>query len=322
MDTLFLMIFAVILFIVGVTSWFAYQVLISTSKREMMRTIGGESSDLSSTTPTRIFIDKEEVESRKLRNPWNALVASLGRKAASAGLDWSGETIIGSSLACAFAGFVLGFVFPLLIFKSVTALVFGILCGWIPLGFIGIKRAQRLAAFEEQFPEALDFIARALRAGHAFSMSLEMLSNDAPEPLSIEFRRIYQEQNLGAPLEVALTGLAERVPIIDVKFFVSAVLLQREAGGNLSEILTNLAHTVRERFRLKGHIKAVTAHARITALVLTAMPVIVLVILQISNPEYLKGFLAFEEGPWMLLGAVAAQTAGYYFMRRLINFRI
>jgi tight adherence protein B len=123
-------------------------------------------------------------------------------------------------------------------------------------------------------------------------------------------------------LEVALTGLAERVPIIDVKFFVSAVLLQRESGGNLSEILTNLAHTVRERFRLKGHIKAVTAHARITALVLTAMPIMVLLILQIRNPEYLKGFLAFEEGPWLLLGGVLAQTIGYLFMRRLINFRI
>lgn len=322
MATLFLLIFMVILFIVGATSWFAYQVLVSTGKREMMRTLGGDSSALSSVLPTRVFIDREQLESRKLRNPWNILVTSLGRRAASAGLDWSGESIIGSSIACACIGVVLGMVFPVLIFKSVTALVFGFLCGWIPLGFMSFKRAQRLAAFEEQFPEALDFIARALRAGHAFSMSLEMLSNDAPEPLSIEFRRIYQEQNLGASLEVTLAGLADRVPIIDVKFFVSAVLLQREAGGNLSEILTNLAHTVRERFRLKGHIRAVTAHARITALVLTAMPVIVLVILQINNPEYLKGFLAFDEGPWMILGAIAAQTVGYFFMRRLINFRI
>lgn len=321
MDTLFLLIFVVILFIVLATSWFAYQVLVSAGKREALRTLGSESD--SATGPAmRVFIDRHQLEARATQNPLSGMIQAVGRRAASAGLDWSGPTVVTISLSCACLGVVIGLLFPVLIFKSVTAVVLGLLFGYAPFGFITFRRSQRLAMFEEQFPEALDFIARALRAGHAFSVSLEMLSNDAPEPLSVEFRRVYQEQNLGAPLEVALTGLAERVPIIDVKFFVSAVLLQREAGGNLSEILTNLAHTVRERFRLKGHIKAVTAHARITALVLTALPIIVLLILQIRNPEYLKGFLAFEEGPWLLLGGILAQTVGYLFMRRLINFRI
>jgi tight adherence protein B len=321
MDTLFLLIFVVILFIVLATSWFAYQVLVSAGKREALRTLGSE-SDPAASPAMSVFIDRRQLEARATNNPLKGLIQAMGRRAASAGLDWSGPTVVTVSLACFCIGVVIGLLFPVLIFKSVSAVVLGLLFGYAPFGFISFRRSQRLAMFEEQFPEALDFIARALRAGHAFSVSLEMLSNDAPEPLSVEFRRIYQEQNLGAPLEVALTGLAERVPIIDVKFFVSAVLLQRESGGNLSEILTNLAHTVRERFRLKGHIKAVTAHARITALVLTAMPIMVLLILQIRNPEYLKGFLAFEEGPWLLLGGVLAQTIGYLFMRRLINFRI
>ena len=112
-----------------------------------------------------------------------------------------------------------------------------------------------------------------MRAGHAFTISLRMVSEDLPEPLGLEFRTLFNEQNLGAPLDTALYNLAERVPLLDVRFFVSAVILQKQTGGNLGEILTRLAHVIRERFRLKGQVKAASAHGRITALVLTIMPV-------------------------------------------------
>jgi tight adherence protein B len=323
MDGLFWTIFAVLLFIVGTTSWFAYQVMVSTRKREVMQQLGGRGTfGAESPAPTNVFIDKSQLKSQADSNPLLSLQRYLGRRAVSAGLDWTGGKVLTAMFGGAAAGVVVGLYYPILIFRSVTAIVLAVFFAVSPLIYISFKRSKRLAMFEEQFPEALDFIARALRAGHAFSMSLEMLANDSPEPLSIEFRRVYQEQNLGSPMETTLLGLAERVPIVDVKFFVSAVLLQREAGGNLSEILTNLAHTVRERFRLKGHIKAATAHARITAVILTALPFVVLLLLQAQNPAYLKGFLAFDEGPWLLLGALAAQVAGYYLMRRLINFRI
>jgi len=322
MNGLFLAIFVVMLGIIGATTWFAFQVAVSGRKREMMSQIGeGRSLDESSSTAS-VFIDRKQLQALASMNPLTALTNLLGRRAVSAGLDWSGTTVICQMAAASAAGVVFAWLYPLLIFRWLSAVVFGFVCAWIPLGYISSRRAKRLAQFEEQFPEALDFIARALRAGHAFSVSLEMLANDAPEPLSIEFRRVYQEQNLGAPMETTLYGLAERVPILDVKFFVSAVLLQRESGGNLSEILMNLAHTVRERFQLKGHIKAATAHARITALILTVLPVIVLLILQVRSPNYIKGFLAFKEGPWMLLGALAGQVTGYMIMRKLINFRI
>jgi len=148
-----------------------------------------------------------------------------------------------------------------------------------------------------------------------------MLANEAPEPLSSEFRRVFQEQNLGMPLENSLAGLAQRVPLVDVKFFVSAVLLQREAGGNLSEILESLAHTVRERFRLKGHVMAATASARITAIILSLIPLFVFVSLQLQSPDYI-GILAKDPiGPWLLLFAVGGQFLGYLLMRKLINFR-
>ena len=124
---------------------------------------------------------------------------------------------------------------------------------------------------EEQFPEALDFLARSMRAGHAFSISLEMLGEEMADPLGQEFRALFNEQNLGAPLEIALRNFTERVPLLDVRFFTSSVMLQKQTGGNLSEILSRLAYVIRERFRLKGQVKAASAHGRLTATILTLL---------------------------------------------------
>ncbi len=126
------------------------------------------------------------------------------------------------------------------------------------------KRTARLRRFEELFPDSLEFVSRSMRAGHAFSVSLEMIHREFQEPLSGEFRRTFEEHNLGLPLDVALQKLAKRVPSLDVHFFVSAVLLQKRTGGNLAEILDKLAYVIRERFKLRGRIRAVSAHGRMT----------------------------------------------------------
>ena len=173
-----------------------------------------------------------------------------------------------------------------------TAPVLMVLLGSLPILYLRRQRDKRLAAFEEQFPEALDFLARSMRAGHAFTISLKMVSEDSPEPLGLEFRTLFNEQNLGAPLDVALYNLAERVPLLDVRFFVSAVVLQKQTGGNLGEILTQLAHLIRERFRLKGQVKASSAHGRTTALVLTIMPVATTVLMFWLAPGYLQSMIA------------------------------
>ncbi|HEY3441783.1 MAG TPA: type II secretion system F family protein [Paludibaculum sp.] len=219
-------------------------------------------------------------------------------------------------------GGIIGWNVPIVILPPVTAAVLAAILGFSPLMVISSKRNKRMKQYVEQFPEALDFIARAIRAGHAFSVSLEMLAAESPEPSRGEWQRVFREHNLGSPLENALVGMAERVPLIDVKFFVSAVILQREAGGNLSEILTNLASTVRERFRLKGHIQAATAHARITALILTALPIIVLLGLQIRSPSYLKVFWNTTDGQLLLLGAFLGQIIGYLLMRKVTDIRV
>ena len=151
------------------------------------------------------------------------------------------------------------------------------------------KRKKRLDALEEQFPEALDFLARSMRAGHAFSISLQMVGEEIVDPLGQEFRTLFNEQNLGAPLDIALRNFTDRVPLLDCRFFTSSVLLQKQTGGNLSEILSRLAYVIRERFRLKGQVKAASAHGRLTATILTLLPVATMLGLLVVAPGYLQG---------------------------------
>ncbi len=192
------------------------------------------------------------------------------------------------------------------------------------LPYLRVRRARnkRLRAFEQQFPEALDFLARAMRAGHAFSISLEMLSEETPPPLGQEFRKVFSEHNLGLPIETALGNLVSRVPLIDVSFFVSAVLLQRETGGNLSEILTKLAAVIRDRFKIKGQVAAASAHGRITGTILTLMPVALMLGLMIVAPRYLKSMADDPDGRLLIGGAIIGILLGHYCIRRIIDIKV
>jgi tight adherence protein B len=191
-----------------------------------------------------------------------------------------------------------------------------------PFVYILRKAKKRMKAFEEQFPDSLEFVARSMRAGHAFSVSLEMIHREFSEPLSSEFRRAFDEQNLGLPLEVALTNLAKRVPLLEVHFFVSAVLLQKRTGGNLAELLDKLAGLIRERFKLRGKIKAISAHGRITAATLSAIPMVVGFLMFWSNREYIEFFVKDPLGNTMAEVAVAFQVAGFLIMRKIVNIEI
>jgi tight adherence protein B len=220
------------------------------------------------------------------------------------------------------AGIFGGTVAPVPGIQSAAPYLLGALGGYIPLFLVNRKRAKRMRAFEEQFPEALDFISRSMRAGHAFSMSLEMLAEESPNPLGEEFRTVYNEQNLGSPLDVALRGLTKRQPILDVNFFVSAVLMQRETGGNLAEILAKLAYVIRERFRLRGQVRSASAHGRITSTILSIMPVVTLILLTLIAPTYLSGFAADPLGRKLLIAAATGQAMGYFIMRRMVNIEV
>ena len=248
--------------------------------------------------------------------------ARLQTRIESAGLDWTVESFLLFIVIGIIGGMLVGFLFPFLVVRGFTMLVLAGAGGFVPFFIIEFRRGKRMKAFEEQLPEALDFIARAIRAGHAFSVSLEMLSAESPDPIKTEFRQVFNEVNLGSSLDAALLGLARRVPLIDTRFFVSAVLLQRETGGNLSEVLSKLAFTIRERFRLKGHIKALTAHGRITASVLTALPIFLTVMLSVTKPDYLKILVEDPLGRMLAMASIIAQILAYIIIRRMINIEV
>jgi len=192
----------------------------------------------------------------------------------------------------------------------------------IPILVVSRKRRSRMRRFEEQFPESLEFVARSMRAGHAFSVSLEMIHREFQEPLAGEFRRTFEEHNLGLPLDVALQKLAKRVPSLDVHFFVSAVLLQKRTGGNLAEILDKLAYVIRERFKLRGKIRAISAHGKMTGTALTCIPLAVAVMMFYVNPDYIRFFFLDDVGNLMLGGAVVLQLIGYAIIRKIVNIEV
>lgn len=193
---------------------------------------------------------------------------------------------------------------------------------FLPIAFLRFRRRKRIYAFEAQFPDALQFIARAMRAGHAFSVSLEMLHKEFSEPLSSEFRRVFEEQNLGLPLDTALEKLGQRMPMLDVRFFIAAVVLQKRTGGNLAEILENLAVLIRERFKLRGQIRTISAHGRLSSAVLTGIPIVVGFMLYFVNREHMMFFVEEEVGRLMAGMAAGFVVLGYFVMRRIVKIEV
>jgi tight adherence protein B len=192
----------------------------------------------------------------------------------------------------------------------------------IPFLFLNFKRTRRMRKFEEEFPEGLDLIARALKAGHAFATGLKMVADEMPDPVGPEFRKTFDEQNFGLPLKDALDNLTVRVPSLDVRFFATAVLIQRETGGNLSEILENLAHVVRERFKILRQVRVYTAHGRFTGYVLLALPAVLCIALSFINPEHMNLLFRERMGQMMLLGALGLQTTGYLWIKQVIKIEV
>ncbi|MGB7822893.1 MAG: type II secretion system F family protein [Candidatus Sulfotelmatobacter sp.] len=200
-----------------------------------------------------------------------------------------------------------------------AALVIG---GVLPYSFVSHRRQKRFEKFEELFPEAIDTLARAVRAGHAFTTALEMISNEIAEPLASEFRKLYEEQKFGMPVRDALMNLTERVPLVDIKFFVTAVMLQRETGGNLAEILDNLSYVIRERFKIQRQVRVHTAQGRLTMALLMAMPPAVVAILAVFSPDFVKPLFYDPIGHALLVVSIALQTTGYFVIRKIIKIQV
>lgn len=199
------------------------------------------------------------------------------------------------------------------------ALVVGMLA---PFLWLKRKATRRLKRFEEQFPEALDLLSRAIRAGHAFQTAMGMVATELPDPVGPEFKKTFEQQNFGLPLKDALNELADRISLLDVRFFVTAVLIQRDTGGNLAEILDNLAHVVRERFKILRQVRVHTAHGRFTGYVLLALPAFLAVALMWINPEHMGLLFTERMGHIMIAIALTLQTVGFFWIRQVIKIEV
>ncbi len=319
---LFLGIFAVILLACG----FGFKLMESHQRhrvQQVLKTVSasGPSSEMSTLPSHTIELAPAPAEISPLIAKLDFL-KDLDLAIRGAALRWRVEAVLFAMAILAVLGGYTGSRIRVLGSPMLTGLAFALILAWSPVGYIHRKRKKRMAEFERQFPEALDFVSRSVRAGHALSISLELLASESEPPLGPEFRRLANELNLGTPFDVGLRGLADRVPLVDVRFFVSAVLLQRETGGNLTEILSNLAGLIRSRFRLKGHVQAVSSQGRITALVLMVMPVVVALGMMVVSPEYLKGMAEDPIGRYLIGGAIGGQIGAYFVMKRVVDIKV
>ena len=198
----------------------------------------------------------------------------------------------------------------------------GLVAGAVPWVHVFYKRNRRLAAFLAQLPDALELMARALSAGHAFAESLHMIASEMPEPIAGEFRKTYEEQNLGLSMKLALQNMTERVPLLDLRLCVTAILIQRETGGNLAEILEKVSHTIRERFRIMEDLKTLTTSSRMSAWILCALPVFVALAVTYLNPEYMSVLWKDPRGHNLIIAALGMQLMGMLVIRKILKIKI
>ena len=218
---------------------------------------------------------------------------------------------------------VLGFLAVSMISDSyLLMLFFASIATVLPFAQIAAKRKKRLNKFLQLLPDALDLMSRGLSAGHAFTEALQMVSTEMPEPISMEFRKTYEEQNLGLSLKRALENLVQRVPLLDLRMCVTAVLIQRETGGNLSELLEKVAYTIRERFRILEDLNTLTTSSRMSAWVLCAMPAFIAAMVTYINPTYMAVLWREPTGHKMLMAASALQLTGMLVIRRIMQIKI
>ncbi len=235
------------------------------------------------------------------------------------GLDWSPVTLATMVFGAAAA---FGLLALLLGTGLLLALLVGLLGAFLPYLYVKHKQRARIRAFEEQFPEAIDLMGRAIRAGHPMSAGVRMVAEESPEPIRSEFRQIFEEQRFGLPFEEALLGLADRNQLADVRIFVAALLVQREVGGNLAEILDKIAMTIRARFTIRRQLRVYTAQGRLSGYVLAVMPIAVAGAIFMIDSSYASMLISEPLGRAMVAVAVIMQILGYLWIRRIVDIEI
>jgi tight adherence protein B len=233
-----------------------------------------------------------------------------------AGSSWTFQSFFLISLGTAAAlGLALG-----LLTRSPIGGVVGVVVGAaLPFAVLRIRANRRAAKVEEQVPDAIDLLGRAMRAGHPLSAGFKMVADEAPEPIATEFRQVFEEQRFGLPFEDSLLGLGERIRLSDVRILITAILVHRQVGGNLAEILDNIANLVRERFKLRRQLRVITAQGRMSGYILAFLPIVLGVVIYLLNRDYMMPIFTEPPGKFMLAGALVFQVVGYVWIRRILD---
>lgn len=309
---------AVVLFLEGAyLAWNAYRgpeaKRIERRLRAMSASGDGKGSSL---LKQRMLAQTPAVDRMLLQIP---RIHELDRLLLQSGRQLSVAGFLGWTLLATVAGLVLAMFIGLPIF---AVIIIGVAAGGLPLFFVLSAKRKRMLLIEQQLPDALDLMARAMLAGHAFQSGLKMVGEEVPEPVAGEFRIVFDEINYGIPMQDALTNLATRVPSTDLRYFVISVLIQRETGGNLAELLGNISALIRARMKLLGAVRVLSAEGRLSAWILTILPFALAGVISLVNPQFLSVLWTDPVGPKIVGGALVIMILGIFWMRRVINIRV
>lgn len=313
----FLLFLAVVLAVVAVT--LSRQSAAGRALVQRMKNLGRS-------TPADLPMPDVERDSRYSTIPWfDRLLRALnlGQRLElllyQAGMDIRAAVLVMVIGVFGLGGYLLGLLF---FHRVMVGLVTMVLFAPIPYGYVRFRKTQRMNNFAKEFPDALDLLVSALRAGLSFSAAMQVVSEESPEPVRSEFAITVEEQALGLDMRETLGNLAQRVDSLDLRFFVTAVLLQKDSGGNLAEVLTNTSHLIRERFRVLGDIKTFTAHGKLTGIVLAMLPVGVSIFTWMMAPDYFRPMIETDGGKFMLGGAVFMQILGVLAIRKIVQIKV
>lgn len=316
---------AIFLLTLSLTALFAYWLLAkSTERKKIVARIQAiqETSVRGESDGNALRVLKKDLEPElPFHQRWLAALPGMPRISLfieQGDVDMEAEAFVILSVASASAGFLTSFLLGV---PSLAVLI-SLTAGAIPACVVQTRRRRRLRKFEEGFPDAIDQLARAVRAGHAFTAGFELIGQEVPDPVGQEFRTTFAQQKLGVPLPVALQNMATRIPLPDVRFFVAAIQIQRESGGNLGEVLDSLSHVVRERFKIMRQVQIYTAEGRTSMYVLMAMPIVAGVGVYLINPTYMTPLFTDPRGQTALIVAALLQAVGYLVIRRMIQIKV
>jgi tight adherence protein B len=323
MDTTFyvfiLLIFVSVVFLLegAYLTWNAYKgPEINRIERRLRAMSAGAATGEASLLKERLLSDTRSIERLLLRVP---RIRHLDRLLLQSGLEMNVGTLMAVIGGAAFAGFILANLFAAPLPVALLSIVVG---GGIPLMYVTRRRRKRLIRMEEQLPDAMDLMGRALRVGNSLPNSIKMIADEMSDPLATEFRVVFDEVNYGFSMHDALMNLANRVPLTDLRYFVLAVLIQRETGGNLAELLDNIAALIRARFKLMGTIRVLSAEGRLSAWVLTILPFALAGVISLINPGFLAVLWTDPAGTLLIWLCLIMMAVGIFWMRRIIRIRV